>query len=683
MRTLGLPRTRLTGLQDFFLSVLGSSATKRDARAYLQKFTPPKHKSSELKKTGSPAEKKTPQAQQYGVNLGSFYGPRAVNDSPRFIQHPPKAEDSPGISGPLHVALVKIRAPQHVDDDTLSGVARTLSQLGKLGLSSTVVVDCDDYVKGQPEPRDQELRLLTEQQADRIVTAIDAYGEPGARKVDNIIGISEKETDAVASAACVRGRTHVKYRKLLMAPLRRGIIPVIPAIGYADTFHQILPVKADDVVLALTREFAGFHAEPLPEEDHRAVAEQIQSLRSEISLDRLIVLDPLGGIPTAERPNGYHVFLNLEQEFSPVKKSLFTTQPIQPISTLPSDSTATPQVSDLARGNPFSRFVETELRPSPGSKIGSPLPETTEDISSDNIIHLQNLELVRRVLSLLPPSSSALLTTLAEAANSEKSSSPSQAIGVGTRRQRNPLIHNLLTDKPVYSSSLPAGRLGQPGNKDAKSSPAIHISPTTFAKRGMSVSIFPDPRIHPWKPCTPGQTSLTLTDSRIDLPRLVHLIDDSFNRKLDVQAYLNRINDRIAGVIIAGEYEGGALLTWETPPGVPDDGSEESRARMVPYLDKFAVLKRSQGAGGVADILFKTMVKDSFPEGVCWRSRKDNPVNKWYFERSRGTWKIRDTNWTMFWTTPDLDVDQQKFADYEGVCRSIIPSWADNKAIVD
>jgi amino-acid N-acetyltransferase len=58
-------------------------------------------------------------------------------------------------------------------------------------------------------------------------------------------------------------------------------------------------------------------------------------------------------------------------------------------------------------------------------------------------------------------------------------------------------------------------------------------------------------------------------------------------------------------------------------------------------------------------------------------------VNKWYFERSRGTWKIPETNWTMFWTTPDLDIDREKFSDYEGVCRSIEPSWADNKSVVD
>jgi amino-acid N-acetyltransferase len=199
----------------------------------------------------------------------------------------------------------------------------------------------------------------------------------------------------------------------------------------------------------------------------------------------------------------------------------------------------------------------------------------------------------------------------------------------------------------------------------------------------MPLTILPSPREAPWTADSGGMPCLTLNDPRIDLPRLVYLIEDSFNRKLDVPNYLKRVNSRIAGLIIAGEYEGGAILTWETPPGIRDDGSPESVARMVPYLDKFAVLKRSQGAGGVADIVFNAMVRSCLPNGVCWRSRMDNPVNKWYFERSRGTWKLPGSNWAMFWTTPAVPEDAQRFRDYEAVCRSIQPNWADHKSVVD
>lgn len=117
------------------------------------------------------------------------------------------------------------------------------------------------------------------------------------------------------------------------------------------------------------------------------------------------------------------------------------------------------------------------------------------------------------------------------------------------------------------------------------------------------MTVYPDPGLTGWTPPKPDLPRLKLTDTCVDLPRLVHLIEDSFNRKLDVQDYLNRVERSLAGIIIAGEYEGGAILTWERPFGMDEKTAYES-GRMVPYLDKFAVLKKSQGAGGVADIVF-------------------------------------------------------------------------------
>ena len=347
-------------------------------------------------------------------------------------------------------------------------------------------------------------------------------------------------------------------------------------------------------------------------------AEQTSSdLQSQnpVSLDRIIVIDPSGPIPSTKHGEDNHVFVNMEQEY---------------------------------------HSLQGELRSSTDSKVS---PQ-----------HASNLRMVRRGLQMLPVTASGLITTPEEAANSRQAKRAEQLSGVGTRRQKNPLIHNLLTDKPAYSSSLPSGRLG--------SSPQT-TSGSTFIKNGMPLTLLPNPAAQEWT--AEKQPWIKLTDSRIDLDRLVYLINDSFDRKLDVDAYLKRVNDRMAGVIIAGDYEGGALLTWETPPGV----NESDTSRMVPYLDKFAVLKKSQGAGGVADILFNAMVRDCFPNGVCWRSRKSNPVNKWYFERSRATWKIPDMNWTMFWTTPGVVENDQRFLDYEAVCRGVQPTWADDKKVVD
>ena len=617
--------------------MLSSTATKRDARSYLSRFDPRKPSTQRLKDSRVPHKSVKDQENGLGVNLGNLYLPaRAIDESPVFTQAPPPRLFIDTLTETLHVALVKIRAPQIVDDVTLQSVGHTLSQLARLGLSCVVVVDSEGRQEDQvlDVKRDGDYRIAVEQ-ADRIVAAIEHHRGQGARRLDSVIGVSAGN-ERLPSSIKVRGRVQVTHRSLLLAPLGRGVIPVIAPIGYTLDTQTTVPVTADEVVLALTREFAGLQVTALQEEDPHKVAESVKTLQKQISLDRIILLDPEGGIPSTDGTNRSHVFINLEQEYQGIENELLKT------------------AKDSSGKSNHHLVVD---------------------------VHVRNLRLLQNTLALLPPSSSALLTTPQDAANSGRPlKKSSRSLGVGTRRQRNPLIHNLLTDKPVLSSSLPSSRsrqsLIQEGNLFSRA------SPMTFVKRGMPVSIIPDPSLQPWTQSSPAPF-LQLSDPRIDLPRLVNLIEDSFNRKLDISDYFSRIASRIAGVIVAGEYEGGALFTWETPPGVPDDGSQESRERMVPYLDKFAVLKRSQGSGGVADIVFKAMVRDCFPNGVCWRSRRDNPVNKWYFERAKGTWKMPDTNWTMFWTTEGVETSRQTFLDYEGVCKAVIPSWADNKAVVD
>ena len=581
-----------------------------------------------------------------GVNLGNLYLPiRAVEEKPVFSHTPAQPRFMDDAAEPLHVALIKIRAPQAVHDRILQGVGHTLSQLARLGLSCVVVVDPDNE---QGRSNESKVGVV---QADRIVDTINSYYGPGARRVDSAIEVSSI-SDRVSRSLKLLDGIRIMHRDQLLAPLRRGMIPVIVPVGFNMDVQKIVPVVADDVVLALTREFAGLQSDALAKGDSQEMAESIISLQQQVSIDRIIILDPLGGIPATDRMQGAHVFINLEQEFEFIKRDLEAT-PMQAIKAQESSA--------------------IEIERQDGQNAESPDPR-----QSRTNFHVKNLELLRDTLALLPPSSSAFLTTPEAVANSQsRPPLASEGPRVQTRRQRNPLIHNLLTDKPVFSSSLPFHR--SPNPVAATSFPAVSSSPATFFKRGMPVSIVPDPLEQAWSPPSLSHPSINLSDPRIDLPRLIYLIEDSFNRKLDVAHYLSRIKDRIAGVIVAGEYEGGALLTWETPPGLLTDDPNH----MVPYLDKFAVLKRSQGAGGVADILFKAMVRDCFPNGVCWRSRMDNPVNKWYFERARGTWKMPGTNWTMFWTTDGVERGDGAFLDYEAICKSVVPSWADNKGVVD
>ncbi|CAG7941864.1 unnamed protein product [Penicillium nalgiovense] len=623
--------------REFFLSLLNSASTKREAKSYLARLKVSPTESKESISASLPS----------GVNLGSFYGAsRAVYDSPVFRQDTtptPRAQDVPER---LHLALIKITTPQLLDNSVLSGVAKTLSQLVRLGMACCVVVD--------PGKMDGHAgRQTAIEQANRISAAVDEQPDSRSFRLDSALSISDRDP---------RPKPTVLSRKVLLSALRDGHVVLVPPIAYTEENPRAVTVSANDAALALTKEFAGLSLNPDPDEDPAVTAERIRTLQREVSLDRVIVLDALGGIPAFKGPQSSHVFINMEQEFDQIKDELSQAR------------------------NSFSKQREAAY-PSMGSKVNRELvsPEQPTPLKHpvmEEVLdgHLENLRLAQQALAMLPSASSGIITSPQEVSYSARS--PQQAASdlsaVGTRRQRNPLIHHLLTDKPLLSSSLPPGRRGAFNHTLSLNTATPH---TTFVKRGMPLTILPNPYTKPWT--AQMQPRLGLNDPTIDLPRLVTLIEDSFDRKLDVQNYLDRVNSRIAGVIVAGEYEGGAILTWETPPGVPDDESEASAARMVPYLDKFAVLKRSQGAGGVADVVFNAMVRTCFPNGVCWRSRMDNPVNKWYFERSSGTWKLADSNWSMFWTTPGLVEDTQRFKDYEAVCRSIQPSWADKKSVID
>ncbi|OQD61095.1 hypothetical protein PENPOL_c018G02957 [Penicillium polonicum] len=647
--------------REFFLSLLNSASTKREAKSYLARLKASPAKPTQ-KSTESPKESISASLPS-GVNLGSFYGAsRAVYDSPVFRQDTtptPRAQDIPER---LHLALIKITTPQLLDDVVINGVAKTLSQLVRLGMACCVVVD-PGKVDG-PVGRQTAI-----EQANRISAAVDGLPDSKSFRLDSVLSISERGS----------GPPTVLSRKVLLSALRDGHVVLIPPIAYMEENPRAVTVSANDAALALTKEFAGLSLNPDPDEDPAVTVERIRTLQREVSLDRVIVLDPLGGIPAFKGPQSSHVFINMEQEFDQIKDELSQTR--NSVSGNNDSSKQALSTNPILETNPMSKFVNREIvsPEQPTTSGQSPGAEVMEEVLDG---HLQNLQLAQQALAMLPSASSGIITSPQEVSYSARS--PQQAASdlsaVGTRRQRNPLIHHLLTDKPLLSSSLPPGRRGS-SNGGGFTGFSPTTSHTTFVKRGMPLTVLPNPYTKPWT--AQIQPRLGLNDPTIDLPRLVTLIEDSFDRKLDVQNYLDRVNSRIAGVIVAGEYEGGAILTWETPPGVPDDGSEASAARMVPYLDKFAVLKRSQGAGGVADIVFNAMVRTCFPNGVCWRSRIDNPVNKWYFERSSGTWKLADSNWAMFWTTPGLVEDTQRFQDYEAVCRSIQPSWADKKSVID
>lgn len=594
----GHGRSPRAGQRELFMDILGANATRRDAKQYLARFKAPPR--APKLQDGDERSMTADRLDRTGVNLGSLYAPpRAIAGAAKFVREEVDVEARAEPEPILHTALVCLRAPETLDDVTVEGLAVTLSQLVKLDMRIVLVLDLVETaglgIRG--------LKAVYARQAQRLADAIQRHSPEASRFVPGALEQSEDGTLSIPVPA------------LVLEPLKRRMIPIIAPLAFSSA-GQLNRVNVGDAVAALTRLLASTSDSPT-------------------SLDRLIMLDPLGGIPSRSRADNAHVFINLRQEYEDIQK-------------------------ELARYSAWD-----------------------DGVSAPNMYaqHAQNLDILQRCLELLPSASSALIISPQEAAASSLASQRAEdtTIGAGTRRQKNTLIHNLLTNKPTISSSLPTARL----------TPSSTLPPTpssgtaTLVKLGMPVSIVPPPHpTHGWLAPASGLSAFRLDHSpAIDLPRLVHLINDSFRRTLDVDHYLTRLRDRTAGVIIAGDYEGAAIFTWETPPPISSSSSSSSSppdpTRLVPYLDKFAVLQSSQGSAGVADILFQSMVRTCFPRGVCWRSRRDNPVNKWYFERCVGSWTIPRTNWTLFWTGEGVLEEEGRWEDYVAVCRAVEPSWAD------
>ncbi|CAL9735915.1 amino-acid acetyltransferase, mitochondrial [Monosporozyma servazzii] len=332
-------------------------------------------------------------------------------------------------------------------------------------------------------------------------------------------------------------------------------------------------------------------------------------------IDKFFILNSVGGIPSGERNDNSHVFINLSQEYKSLTNALAN------------------KISLLAKREPESEDLI--------DRIEIHLKEE-EIVESENITkeHLQDLQIMNVVLSNLLPTATGLITTVESAALSSDTN--------------NPLLYNLLTDRSLISSSLPRfkrfkkcsfeelleGEEEEEYKDSSMMSKSIErqnydnaVLATTVVKKGVGIKTFDFktlnntnsiglPLINNIELDKETAEVMKKTTGKIDLIKMKAILDQSFHRSLDLEHYLNRINGKIASIIVIGDYEGIAVLTYEGP----------KNGQFV-YLDKFAVLPHLKGSLGISDIIFNLMFK-KFPSEVVWRSRKDNVVNKWYFQRS-------------------------------------------------
>ena len=245
---------------------------------------------------------------------------------------------------------------------------------------------------------------------------------------------------------------------------------------------------------------------------------------------------------------------------------------------------------------------------------------------------LSNLSLARTCLHYMPPSSSAIMVS---------------------HKSPRSLIGNLITNKPAVSSSLPHALLQ--GNR------SLTLHTPTLLRRGL-----------------PIQVLRSVAD--IDKAKMTALLEQSFKRDLNENEFYDRLSKVLDFVIIAGDYVGAAIVTNESSLA---DGTT------ISYLDKFAVLPSNQGDGTV-DFLWVALHDESYglghpfsanPNGgrggkgngrdLVWRSRSDNPINKWYFERSTG--HLRMGPWVLFWCDAEkrLKIEEGR----RGTCLSYVEDW--------
>lgn len=512
--------------RDLILSILKSTTTKREAKDYLGKY--------QNQFTDDEAGYEISQ-KRGAVSKAENQGELFVN---RFLQHQNpfvsiyQDEDTKLQRIPLRIALVKL-SPVDENLEMWKGIAETFKRLIALGISPIIVMD-QDNVYDKVFKRNA---IFMMKQGYRLLQQLSQASNEGT-SVDSVI----------LRSLLIRKNGELKLTSLeqILIPLYQGIIPIVQPLEYHATDGHQNFIKASDVLYAISAELLEY-----PEL---------------LTIEKVIIIDKLGGIPSIERNRSSHVYINLSQEYSDI-------------------------VSEL-----FIGFLDP--------------------VSRDQ--HLSNLKTMDKILTLASSKSISNETTGIITTPEIMSLNDDQL---------NPIIYNVLTDRPIISSSLPSSLLRTP-----------QVS-TSIIKKGFEVTLLDQHSLE-----EAFSFNNLVRSGLLDECRIIELMNDSFKKEIDVGSYVDRINENLATIIVVGDYVGAAIITWE----------RLSNGQKVAYLDKFAVASKFQGLPSLADIIFKLIYRSHQSE-LLWRSRKTNPVNKWYFDRCRGSFSARDSNWKLFFTGEIFD----------------------------
>lgn len=544
---LELHELRTSAKRNLILSILKSTTTKRETKNYLDKYR------NQFRYNDSNFKAKDVKNIQRSIFVDRFLQQR--NPFNNLYDD----EENKLKKIPLRIAIFKLKFAD-LNEQQWSGIQETFTRLIDLGASPLIVFDHDDDIIDNFKLNEQALIS----QGNRALNSLKSINPRLIRSLFFSDGVS----------------THINSLEQILIPMYQGLVPIVQPIVYGTGTSGQTFLKSDDLLMSLCKALLSTGKQDM------------------LSIEKIVFVDKLGGIPLIERNQTSHVFINLSQEYSDI-------------------------ISELYIG-----FLEPPVRD----------------------VHIQNLNCMDELLSTINSITSndeatGIITT-------------PEIISVNSD-ELNPIIYNVLTDRPVISSSLPLAFQRTP-----------QLS-TSILKRGIDVKVLDADNY-----AKDFTLENLFEDKLVDKSRLFGLIEDSFGRKLDEKNYMERINLKIATIIIVGDYEGGAIITNESHNG-----------HSVPYLDKFAVAKEFQGLPGLSDIIFKLIVQSN-PDELMWRSRKNNPVNKWYFERSIGSTAQTNSNWKIFYTGDIFNKSIQlkkkrdsvniheKVAVYSAIGESIPPSFS-------
>jgi hypothetical protein len=126
--------------------------------------------------------------------------------------------------------------------------------------------------------------------------------------------------------------------------------------------------------------------------------------------------------------------------------------------------------------------------------------------------------------------------------------------------------------------------------------------------------------------------------NHIDRDQIRHVLQGAFGKPVP-DSYLDSLGTK---TLVIAKTESMYLGVSILEPGV------------VPYLDKFAIVKEAQGLG-IAEMMWEHVVESG---SVFWRARASNKANGWYFEKSDGTIRFQlQQEWILFWVGP-VDVER-------------------------